>query len=119
MRYNTVGTLKYYNRTVQLHLDPDLIKYYRSLLPKAWYVKPPMADSHISVVRPFEEPNRLLWRKYEGERICVDYWLPVYTDGLYYWLDADSERIGDIREELGLVRYRIGNCYHITIGNLK
>lgn len=38
----------------------------------------------------------------------------------YYYLESWSDMIGDLREKLGLTRYRVGfDSYHITIGNNK
>lgn len=117
--HDAVGILKYYTRTINLVLDPNIASYYRSLLPKALYIKPPRTQSHISVVRPFEEPNMALWGKYENERIPIKYWLPIYTDGIYCWLDCSSRRLEEIRIELGLEAHRIGGVFHITVGNFK
>lgn len=117
--YSITGVLRYYHTTCNLLLGRDLADYYRALLPKAWYVKPPRTESHISVVRPFETPNMAFWRKYEQEKIAINYWLPVMSDGCYFWLNCSSVRLEEIREELGLERHRIGGVFHITVGNLK
>lgn len=122
--YEITGILRYYTRTCQVHLDPDLIKYYRALCPKYLNIKPPKEHSHVSVVRPFEiideKLKSLYWSKYEGEIVQIEYWLPVCTDMLYYWINCDCARLAEIRLELGLSKYR-GNfqSHHITLGNCK
>lgn len=78
-----------------------------------------MAPSHVSVVRQFENRDIRYWGKYEGEQIEIEYWLPIYTDSLYCWLDCASKRIEEIRLELGLQAHRIGGVFHITISNFK
>lgn len=117
--YSITGTLHYYHTTCNLLFGRDLADYYRALLPKAWYVKPPRTESHISVVRPFESPNMDFWKKYEQEKIAINYWLPVNTDGIYFWLDCSSPRLVEIRRELRLVDHLANNCFHCTIGNTK
>ncbi len=123
--YQISGIIQYYNTWVLAWLPEDLDGYYRSLVPKAWYVKPPMNKPHISIVRKFETPNREAWGKHEGQTIIVDVIPGVETDGTYYWLDCFSDEVGYIRRMLGLSTFREGdgftdyNCYHITIGNVK
>jgi len=102
----------------------DIAKYYRSLIPKYYYVKPQMYPPHITVVRTGKETpvNMEVWGKYDGEKVPFTYNSDIATDGNYFFLDARSERIGDIREELGLPRFRfndISKQYHITLGNVK
>lgn len=124
--YQLEGIIKYYNTWVLAWLPNELDKYYRSLLPRAWGVKPPMNKPHVSIVRKFEEPNRKEWGIHDGETITVDVYPGVQTDGLYFWLDCESDEVGYLRRRLGLSTFRnvneeypIYNCYHITIGNTK
>ena len=120
------GIIRYYNNWVMAWLDDDITKYYRSLLPKALYVQPPMRAAHVSIVRLFETvPNREAWGAYDGQSIVVEYEPGIQTNGLYYWLDAWSDEIGFIRRSLGLSTFRERDgfsdfgCYHLTIGNTK
>jgi len=124
--YQLEGIIKYYNTWVIAWVPKELDKYYRSLLPKAWYVHPPMNPPHVSIVRKFEEPKRDEWGVHDGESIVIDVEPGVNTDGLYYWLDCWSDEIGYLRRRLGLDTFRDGDsryprygCYHITIGNVK
>lgn len=113
------GTVECFSRWMVAWLDPEIIKYYRALLPKAWYVQSPQYSTHISIVRDFEKPNSL-WGKHQGKKVIVKYDLPVYFDGPYYWLDAYCPEIENIRIELGLQPF-LGDfkCQHITVGNTK
>ena len=118
------GTIKYYNTWVLAEIDEDLGPYYRALLPKAWYVNPPMAKPHVSIVRIFEEPDRKNWRKYDNLSLIIDVFPGVQTDGTYFWLDCLSDEVGFVRRSLGLKTFRQDewsdyNCYHVTIGNVK
>lgn len=116
----TQGKLEYFTNWCVLWLDPEIIRYYRSLVPKARQVQPPMYPTHISVVRLFEVYNPTNWKKHEGLQIDIVYGGVIYNDDTYYWLNAWSDDIGDIREELGLNRIRQPyDSYHITIGNTK
>jgi len=104
-----------------LLIDQQIAEYYFSLIPKYYYAQRQMYDAHITVVRlGVETPtNRSVWGRYEGERIMFEYIPTVESGGAYFFLNAYSERIGDIRVELGLPRCRFGNHYHITVGNRK
>jgi hypothetical protein len=120
------GELRYGSRDVPqsaIYLPEDFGRYYRSLLPKAKDVQRQAYPPHITVVRTGLEtpPDMEAWGKYEGEIVEFTYAPIVVTDGVYYYLDVESERIAEIRKELGLPRYRFGDNkkYHITIGNVK
>lgn len=107
-------------------VDQGIAEYYRKMIPKYYYVQPQMYKAHITVVRTNKEnPTIAVWNKYNGEEISFKYDNQIRTDGTYWYLNAYSEKIGDIREELGLPRFRFGelgaerSSYHITIGNVK
>lgn len=126
MIHSSQGILEYGpGIKVAVMVDKDIGKYYRKLLPKYYYAQPPMYSPHITVVRTDKETpkNMDVWNKYAGEVISFTYDNEVKTDGTYFYLRAYSDRVGDIREELGLPRFRFNdlekNSYHITIGNSK
>jgi len=105
-----------------IYLPQEFGRYYLSLIPRELNVQPQAYPPHITVIRTGVEfpPNMDAWGKYEGEEVEFVYEPKIDTDGLYYYLNVESDRIGDIREELGLPRYRKDNKgYHITIGNTK
>ena len=132
MRHNTVGVMHYDQKRAVVWVDNDIAEYYRSLIPKAKYVQSQAQKAHITVIRAtsnkqIEVPTNLeAWGKYEGEKVSFEYEPQIKFDAPYYYLDAWSDRIGDIREELGLPRFRhtdLGKApfqsYHITLGNIK
>ena len=85
-----------------------------------------MYPSHISVVRKEVPKNMLAWRKYQGQEIAFEYDSVIYNDETYYWLNAYSSALENIRLELGLEslsKYTKSpdgkHKFHITIGNTK
>jgi hypothetical protein len=128
--YQSSGVLKYGPglRAIVL-IDQGISDFYRSLIPKYYNVKPQKHRAHITVVRNNKEtPTKLeFWEKYQGQKISFFYCNDIQTDGTYFWLNVQSEEIGNIREELGLSRFRddrqfggfLRNEYHITIANVK
>jgi hypothetical protein len=128
MLFNSKGILRYGPgiRAI-VEVDQGVADFYRKLIPKYNYVQPQMYPAHITVVRTAKEnpKNMNVWGKYEGEEIPFSYDNYVYNNRTYWYLNVQSDRIGDIREELGLPRFRFGELgadrrgYHITIGNVK
>lgn len=112
-----------------LSIDQGISELYRSLIPKYYNVKPQKYKAHITIVRGGKEfpKNMEFWGKYEGKTIKFYYDTDIQTDGTYFWLNAQSEDIQKIREELGLSKFRddrafggiLRNEYHITIANIK
>lgn len=103
-------------------IDPQFAKYYLNLIPKYYYANPQMHDTHITVVRTNVEVPSVMtaWGKYNDQKVYFEYIPMIKVSKKYFYLDAFSEQIGDIREELGLPRFRNDyNCYHITIANIK
>lgn len=131
--YYATAIVKTYPNWIVAYVDKDIATYYRSLVPKAKYIQPPMYDPHITIVRKDIENIELIEKAplglintpmhvgyYDGYLCSIEYDSNIKTDGVYYWLDCWSKSIGDIRESLGLSRFRDGfDRYHITIGNTK
>ena len=122
----TDGIIQYRENSVVAWVDNSIGEYYRALLPKAWGVKPPKEKTHVSIVRVFERPSRKTWGMYDGLSICITYYPSIQTDGIYFWLDCDSDEIGFLRRTLLLSTFRNDNPqyklyenYHITIANTK
>lgn len=106
----------------EVRIDKEIVAYYFSLIPKYLYAKPQKYPPHITVVRLGKEKvlNLEQWRKYEGQRIEFEYSPLIQQEKTYFYLDAWSSQIGEIRKGLGLSEYREGfSYYHITIGNIK
>lgn len=124
MRYLGQGKLAYSVQSrVVAWIDEEIARYYRSLIPKAYYVQPQMYPAHITVVRSYPIEiitDRSAWGKYEGRLFNFEYSGEIQYSAPYFYLDAWSEDFAEIRAELGLPRYRPRfDRYHITIGNRK
>lgn len=128
----SLGTMRYSiwegGRRLVVEVDPELVKYYRSLVPGHLPVQPSRWKPHITVVRAHKEvPSNLgAWEKYEREEVEFTYTTHIHMDGTYYWLNVACERLSKVRQELGLpvkskwTRPPSGDdCFHITIGNRK
>lgn len=115
--------LHYYHNWAIAYIDPQVGEYYYKLIPKYYYANRQLYPPHITVVRiePIETiVHSRFWGIYEDEMLEIQYENKINKVGNYFFLNAWSKRIGEIRQELGLTEYRVGyNCYHITIGNTK
>jgi hypothetical protein len=107
-------------------VDPEIVEYARSLVPKAVRLNRQKYAAHITVVRNEVPPNMAAWRAHEGEIVQFEYSPNVYNDQLYYWLGATCPRLREVRVELGLAEWSeftrppdMADLFHITIGNLK
>lgn len=82
-----------------------------------------MYPGHITVVRsyPIEiVSNRESWGRHEGRIIVFNYNGIVHFENSYYYLKV----LNEIRIELGMSEFRILkskilDCFHITLGNVK
>lgn len=128
--YYSIGVVEYGpGLKVVAVIDQEIAEFYRNLIPKYYNVKPQKYKAHITIVRENKESpkNMEFWGKYQGEKVEFFYNNDIQTDGVYFWLDALSEDIGKIREELGLSKFRddrgfggnLRSAYHITIANTK
>lgn len=121
--YSGVGRIKYGpGLKAIVEVDAEICKYYLALIPKYLEVNPQAHKPHITVVREFKECPTILdnWGKYEGDLVDFSYSGIIQFTNPYYFINVSSERIGKIREELGLQKYRPPfKSYHITIGNTK
>ncbi len=112
-----------------VEVDLELTRYYRSLIPKWLDWNKPRWPSHITVVRPYKEtvPNLKPWGKYQGELIEFEYDNFLYNGTVYYWLNIFSNRLEEIRAELGMevsspyTKPPEGyiKCFHCTVANCK
>lgn len=123
------GTLKYFHgpdRWLILEVDPEIVRYYRYFIPKSICLNIQKYQPHISVVRKESPIHMEHWGKYEGLDIYFEYSNIIRWGTIYYWLDAYSDRLTEIRLELGLQRTTAlsrppdgRECFHITLGNVK
>jgi hypothetical protein len=108
-------------------VDPGIVSLYRDLMPLYYTCYPQMYPPHISVVRKEVPPRMDLWGKYEGDEVEFAYSNYIYEGTVYWWLNAFSTRLEEIRVELGLPITSLytrppdsfEKVFHITIGNKK
>lgn len=112
-------------------LDPEISKFYLSLIPKSNIVQPQAFPTHCTVVRYEVPPNLEAWGLYEGEEIELLYDPYIFSGTIYWWLNCYSKRLEQIRAELGFAlpalhpadwsipEPEFEQCFHITIGNSK
>jgi hypothetical protein len=129
--YQSSGPLRYFTGEfgykLIVEVDPQIVAYYRSLIPKWVKTNPQMYPPHISVVRKEVPPRLEYWGKHGGEEVPFLYSNIVHAGTVYYWLNAFSNRLEEIRLELGLEvssPYTLppegfDKCFHVTIGNCK
>ena len=129
--YKSNGTLHYsrHNESFKLivSVDQGIVDYYRALMPKAIRTAPQKYAAHISVVRKEIPPNLASWDKYEGQEIEFSYSPIIHSGTVYYWLNAFSVRLEEIRTELGLIVDApfhqpppgFKKTFHISLGNTK
>ena len=131
--YKSKGILRYSightGHNLVVAICPDISYLYRSLLPKAISIDLNLQKykPHISVVRKEMPLNLNVWGKYHNHKVDFEYSNYIYNGEVYYWLNAFSTELENIRLELGLPvssQYTRppGNyvkAFHITIGNLK
>lgn len=107
--------------------DQQLADYYESLMPPWIERQRPRYRAHISVVRNVVPPVKEPWGRYEGERIEFAYSNYVHEGTVYFWLNAFSVRLEEVRQELGLNvhdQYTLPpggfrKCFHLTLANRK
>ena len=102
--------------------DKGLCDYLFSLIPKYYYPQRPKYQAHITVVSKYDADNRdmSLWGKYQDEVVEVEYDPVLRRYGEYFGITCYSQRLKEIRRELGLTELMGGNIdFHLTIGNTK
>jgi len=132
--YKSSGILKYYIDPIVVHklsveeLDSGIATYYRSLIPKYLNVQSPRYRPHISVIRKDHilVEKLYIWGKHESQEVSFIYGDQIKTDGLYFWLTVYSQKLEEIRLELGLPLWNeiekpqgFRQSFHMTIANKK
>jgi hypothetical protein len=119
--YTSSGKLSYGNSWLLLHVDSELLRYYRYFVLKycGRKLNAPTLP-HITVIAGKYEKvcDSPIWGKYHNEIVTFEYEPTVYNDDIYYWIQAKSLRLEEIRKEFGLTPIPYWP-YHATIGNLK
>lgn len=109
-----------------LSVDQGIVDLAFALTPKYYKLQRQAFPAHISVVRN-EWFKSDLWGTHEGERVEFTYDPRTRNDETYHWMRVWSERLSQIRVELGRPPFRGGvtlppdgeRCFHITVGNTK
>jgi hydroxypyruvate isomerase len=111
------GRLYTDGKKIVANLGWDFGNYYYKLMPKYLDAQRQKFEAHVTIVRSFERAK--IEKPYKGV-ITIDYDPMVWYDEPYYFLKCWSEEIGQIRNEVGLPKYRKPfDYYHITIANTK
>lgn len=130
-RFQARGPLRYsrpedgsYKLIVEV--DNGIVQLARALVPKAVRLNVQRYAPHISVVRREVPVHKDVWGSHEGEIVEFFYSPIAFNDDSYYWILAFSEKLHEVRVELGLERLSEysrppdgTDAFHITIGNLK
>ena len=128
--YKSTGILKYFKEPelkVIVEVDQQLADYYRSLIPKYYYVSRQKYNAHISVVRKEIPTDLTLWGIHEDEEVEFYYDNQIKRGKVYFWINVFCKRLEEIRLELKLPvnsPYTLPpegfvKCFHCTIGNVK
>jgi len=125
--YKCSGVLEYGPGTrVVAWLDPEIMNYYYRLIPKCKYATKQRHPTHVTVIRDrWELPiNDSAWKKYDGKMVYIEYASGIQYKDPYFFLNAYSDDLVNLRLELGLPAYRITpfmefDSFHITIANTK
>lgn len=110
--------------------DKEIINYYAKLCVDAGILlqKGSAYGAHVSVTRGEIPPNIEKWGKYDNEEIELFHSHNVRWSKYHAWIDVYSERLNEIREELGyplkpqkiLSDGRIlSQSFHISIGRIN
>lgn len=118
----STGTLEYsktgYGLVVKC--DPEIARYYRSMIPKSYRARPPMWEPHVTVVRSGDEtpPNLTTWGQHQGQQVSFRHSNVISNDTVHCWIEVISPELEKIRIELGFPPQR-KYPFHITIAHNK
>lgn len=116
---------------IVVNVDSEICRYYRWWVWRRYMIelKQPSWGAHVSVLRGGEPRanKKHLWKKYQGEQIDLEYSHNVRQAGdttggdrpnHYWFVDVWSERLNEIRDELGFSLEFQGKPikYHLTVG---
>lgn len=121
----STGTLRFEPGKLYVEVCPGIVDLTRALIPPVVSLNKQRYAPHISVIR--KEALEGPWGvPYDGETLEFSYDPRVVPGGTYWWLRAWSDRLVEVRQELGLIPLDWycrppdnEDCFHITVGNLK
>jgi hypothetical protein len=125
--HHSTGILCYGSDKLVLEVDRGIVDCYRSFLPRSVVLNRQKYDAHISVVRKEIPPRMEFWKKHAGEQVEFEYGNMIRHGTVYFWLNAWSVRLEEIRLELGLPVDSLyvvpppgfRKTFHISLGNIK
>ena len=100
------ATIRYRGSWVIGDVDHDVGRYLRRLFLLTYGIKleRPSNSEHITIASSYEEKNTILWGVHEGEVVTCIPDMTLWTNGTALWIPIKSDRMEEIREELGLLR---------------
>ena len=126
--FTSSGIIRYFDIPLKVivEVDPEIVNYYRALVPKWITINKQLHLPHISVIRNEVPTIWNKWKQRDGEKIDFQYSHDIKHGKVYYWLEAYSSDLEDLRVELGMSANSDitrppdhHDCFHITIGNMK
>jgi hypothetical protein len=126
--FTSKGKLHYEDEEYRLvlKLDQDIADYYLRLIPATRRAYRQGWRAHITVVRPgIDEVGKIrYWGDYQNEEVEFIYSPNLEMGRGFYWFNAWSKRLEEIRSELGL--YNVSKyplipdgykkTFHCTVG---
>lgn len=132
MLYKSIGKIEYsFDKRVGyrlvLNCDQGISDFYRKLIPKYYCVNGLRYRAHISIIRHEKPLNLANWNKHQGKEIEWYYDNQIKSGNLFFWLNAFSKDLEEIRLELGLniaSQFTVPpagfkKTFHMSIGNMK
>ncbi len=128
--FSSVGVIQYFDFPIQkviVEVDPEIVNYYKKLVPRYYRLQPQRYPPHISVIRNENILNLSAWKKYQNQEIFFFYHFAPQFDSIYAWLTVVAPELKFLRQEIGLAPVKKGitlspddkSDFHITIGNFK
>lgn len=105
-----------------LQCDPGIMEYYRWWIHnhqrdvwgrQVYKTCPPLARSHISIVRGEAPKDQKVWNELIGRRFEFKYNNKLETNGKHWWVYVDAPELLEVRRNLGLrpPKYQ----FHLTV----
>lgn len=108
-----------------VEVDPELGRFYRSLIPKYLHPQPTRYAPHITVVRK-EVPLVEAWSHLDSSQINFSYDPEIRYNDVYFWLRCWSTTLLKLRLGMGLPEHTEytrppdgEECFHCTVANTK
>lgn len=126
MEYKTTGIIRSSGEDQKqgwfyLVMDDSIASYYRWLYSRGFKKWDSCLNGcHLTFIAGEKESKVISlseMNKFLGEEVEVYYDSTIFTNTRAFWLEARSDRLDEIRKELGMAEKYRG--YHITLGTNK